>query len=271
MELAADAAAALARLRTSHARFDVAAIDLDMPGNIDGRPSVVLCRELAMAGIPAVLMVPFREYANAERWRRLGFAATLTKPVKQRELAACLTALLVRGASADPVAGEPVPSSASEAALLGTRRLLSVEDNATNQELAVGILELLGYREVAVAGDGRQAMEALGRADFDLVLMDCQLPEIDGYEATRRIRQGLSGVRNRRVPVIAMTANALAGDREDCLAAGMNDYIAKPVRARALGQILEKWLAAREVPRVGGERGQAAEKAGEAEDWVRTS
>jgi DNA-binding response OmpR family regulator len=73
------------------------------------------------------------------------------------------------------------------------------------------------------------------------------------------------------VPVIAMTANALAGDREDCLAAGMNDYIAKPVRARALGQILEKWLAAREVPRVGGERGQAAEKAGEAEDWVRTS
>jgi CheY-like chemotaxis protein/HPt (histidine-containing phosphotransfer) domain-containing protein len=125
-------------------------------------------------------------------------------------------------------------------------RLLVVEDNPTNQEVALGILGQMGYRAEAVP-DGLVALRALAKTDYDLVLMDCQMPELDGYECTRRIRQADTPVRNHRIPIVAMTAHAMSGDREKCLASGMDDYLTKPIHPGALREVLEKWLAGKSV------------------------
>jgi CheY-like chemotaxis protein len=120
-------------------------------------------------------------------------------------------------------------------------RLLVVEDDATNQEVAVRILEHLGYEGVEVVGDGKQALEALAGKDFDLVLMDCHLPYMDGYETCRQIRKLDSAVRNHDIPIIACTAAAMDSDRRKCFAAGMNGYVAKPLRFDALERAIEVW------------------------------
>ena len=124
---------------------------------------------------------------------------------------------------------------------LSATRILLAEDNITNQQVAVGILKKLGLRAEAVA-NGAEALKALETLPYDLVLMDVQMPEMDGLEATRRIRDPRSAVQNHDIPVIAMTANAMQGDRERCLEAGMNDYLSKPISPRALADVLEKWL-----------------------------
>jgi signal transduction histidine kinase/ActR/RegA family two-component response regulator len=131
--------------------------------------------------------------------------------------------------------------TASEGAPYARGRLLLVEDNVVNQRVAAHMLVRMGY-EVDIAEDGREALERLGRCCYDLVLMDCQMPQMDGFEATRRIRDPGSGVLDPAVPVVAMTANAFAEDRERCLAAGMNDFLAKPVDRRMLESMLAKWL-----------------------------
>jgi CheY-like chemotaxis protein/HPt (histidine-containing phosphotransfer) domain-containing protein len=115
------------------------------------------------------------------------------------------------------------------------------EDNISNQEVAVGILKKLGLRVESVA-NGAEAVKALETIPYDLVLMDVQMPEMDGLEATRQIRNPQSAVRNHQIPIIAMTAHAMKGDREKCLEAGMNDYVSKPVSAQALADVLDKWL-----------------------------
>ncbi len=138
---------------------------------------------------------------------------------------------------AQPVAlpAEPLP------AIQGARgRLLLVEDNVVNQKVAMRMLVKMGY-EVDLAEDGRQALDRLAAVRYDAVLMDCQMPEMDGYLATRHIRDSSSAVLDHDVPVIAMTANAFAEDRDQCIAAGMNDFLSKPVDRSTLAQILEKW------------------------------
>jgi CheY-like chemotaxis protein len=120
-------------------------------------------------------------------------------------------------------------------------RLLLVEDNFVNQRVAVYMLTKLGH-EVDVARHGRQAIDMLGKSDYALVLMDCQMPEMDGFEATRIIRDPASAVRNHEIPVIAMTANAFPDDRARALASGMNDFLAKPVDRAVLTVALSKWL-----------------------------
>jgi CheY-like chemotaxis protein/HPt (histidine-containing phosphotransfer) domain-containing protein len=120
-------------------------------------------------------------------------------------------------------------------------RILLAEDNITNQQVALGILKKLGLTADAVA-NGREAIEALRMLPYDLVLMDVQMPELDGLEATRQIRNPLSQVNNPRIPVIAMTAHAMQGDKNKCLEAGMNDYVTKPVNPQTLAGVLEKWL-----------------------------
>ena len=120
-------------------------------------------------------------------------------------------------------------------------RILLVEDNIINQQVAVGILRKLGLNADAVA-NGAEAIAALKMIPYDLVLMDCMMPEMDGYEATRLIRDPGFAILNHEMPIIAMTANAMQGDREKCLAAGMNDYVSKPVDANALAEALSKWL-----------------------------
>jgi PAS domain S-box-containing protein len=120
-------------------------------------------------------------------------------------------------------------------------RILLVEDNPINQKVAQAMLKKFGH-SVDMAVNGRKALEILRRVSYDLVLMDCQMPEMDGFEATRRIRKKIEGCLNPDVPIIAMTANAMEGDRERCLEAGMNDYLAKPVRTEQLGELLGRWL-----------------------------
>jgi CheY-like chemotaxis protein len=143
----------------------------------------------------------------------------------------------------DPTAPAPARAQARSAPrhhLTSRGRVLVVEDNPVNQKVAVLILEKLGYRP-DVAADGAEAVAAVQAVPYDLILMDCQMPGIDGYEATSQIRRA-EGPR-KRTPIIAMTAGAMEGDRERCLAAGMDDYLPKPVRPDDLGVALERWIA----------------------------
>jgi len=148
----------------------------------------------------------------------------------------------------------------------GSVRILLAEDNATNQQVALGILAKLGLSADAVA-NGLEAIEALKAIPYDLILMDVQMPEMDGHAATRAIRG--SSLERRDVPIVAMTAHAMQGDREACLAAGMNDYLSKPVDPQALAAALDKWLPKR-TARPGHESHEAAQSAavvaGQAED-----
>jgi CheY-like chemotaxis protein len=141
-------------------------------------------------------------------------------------------------AVAEPVAAPPVLGAAQ---LVAGRRLLLVEDNFVNQRVAVYMLTKLGH-QVDVAKHGREAIDMLGKSGYDLVLMDCQMPEMDGFEATRIIRDRSSAVLDHEIPVIAMTANAFPEHRARALACGMNDFLAKPVDRPVLASMLEKWL-----------------------------
>jgi len=123
-------------------------------------------------------------------------------------------------------------------------RVLLAEDNPTNQRVALRLLEKLGVRADAVA-NGLEALAALAAIPYDLVLMDCQMPELDGFETTRRVRDRGSAVLNHAVPIIALTAHAMKGDRERCLAAGMDDYLSKPIDPKAIASALERWLSPR--------------------------
>ena len=125
------------------------------------------------------------------------------------------------------------------ARLTGLKVLLA-EDNHINRKVALAILRRLGCESLAV-DTGQAAIEALSAQDFDVVLMDCQMPVMDGYLATRKIRAGEGHVRNPHIPIIAMTANAMSGDRDLCLQAGMSDYLSKPIRPQTLATMLERW------------------------------
>ena len=136
-------------------------------------------------------------------------------------------------------------------------RVLLAEDNITNQQVTLAILSKMGLRADVVA-NGREAVETLRTVPYDLVLMDVQMPEMDGLEATRAVRAGEGGTLNRAIPIIAVTAYAMLGDREECLKAGMDDYIAKPVTPAGLSALVKKWLGKREAdssqPRTAGSR-----------------
>ena len=119
-------------------------------------------------------------------------------------------------------------------------QILLVEDNLVNQKVALQQLKKLGY-SVAVANNGEEAIHKVNEQEYALILMDCQMPRVDGFEATRRIRQQ-EAIHGGRVPIVAMTANAMEGDRENCLNAGMDDYIPKPVRISQLSEVIGRWM-----------------------------
>ena len=184
----------------------------------------------------------------------MGFIGSTVKPVRQAQLRQVLAMALQSeesggngetgeskecGKARAPAALAAEPAAGATASLAGAR-ILVVEDNAVNRKVALRMLERLGVR-ADTAADGRQALAAIEEHAYDLVLMDCLMPEMDGYEATQALRIREEGT-GRRLPIVAMTANAMEGDRERCLAAGMDDYIPKPVRPETLRAVLERWL-----------------------------
>jgi len=176
--------------------------------------------------------------------------AALAKPVRRAELFEAIAAALGAADVPDrPDTARPAPNAMPETVGLHGSRVLLVEDNPVNQEVARGMLERMGVR-LAVAKDGHEALEHLGREEFDLVLMDCQMPGLDGYETTAEVRRlEESGSHRERMPIVALTADAVDGDRETCLAAGMDDYLAKPFTYAGLAQIVERWYLVRRTAR----------------------
>ena len=238
---AADAATALERLRSPEGSFDAAILDLEMPGTGGDGLAASIREDPALRNIPLLLLTPLSQTGSSDRWGALGFAGTVTKPAKAGDLAACLGAIFGAGAAQRRSEARPAESRSMHERRAEVRILL-VEDNAVNQAVALGILGNLGYR-ADIAADGTSALLALSQTQYDLVLMDCQLPDLDGYEATRLIRCAATAVLNHNVPIVAMTAHAMAGDREKCLASGMNDYVAKPISRATLEQAVERWTA----------------------------
>jgi len=223
--------------------FRIALLDSLMP-EMDGE---TLGRKIkAQQQSSDVLMVMLTsgpQRGDARRMHAAGFDAYLTKPVKQSELFDCLRTVTGRVQDSELT---PSPAPVTRHSLTEDRkrrvRILLAEDNTMNQKVALRILEVkLGYNADAVA-NGIEAIESLSRQDYDMVLMDCQMPEMDGYEAARSIRDPNSSVRDHNIPIIAMTANAMKGDREECYDAGMSDYVAKPIDVRKLAEAIERNL-----------------------------
>ncbi|MBC7368943.1 MAG: PAS domain S-box protein [Undibacterium sp.] len=232
-EAVADGATALARLRTQVALgepFHAVLLDWHMPG-MDGLALAVEIRAVAtLAALPLLMLSSAGALPDPAATSAINFAAFLTKPVRQAQLHRCLGRVLNRP---ELLMAFQAARTAAEGRGL---RLLVVEDNSANQLVARMLLTKLGHA-VDLAGDGQQALEQLARQGYDAVLMDCQMPRLDGYEATRRIRAGVVPGLNVRIPVIALTAYAMPGDREKCLKAGMDDYVTKPLRAAELREV----------------------------------
>ena len=234
--------------------FDVIFLDMQMPDMNGAELGQKLRQEPRFQHSKLVMMTSMAYRGDAQRFAELGFSAYFPKPVTTADIFAALNVVVEGGAALQNAAplvtshtlkelqqttAAPSPSPTTEA------RLLVVEDNHVNQMVITSILQEMGY-QVEVAENGCIALEMLlktpSQAAFKLVLMDCQMPEMDGYATTRAIRQGRAGVANTTLPIIAMTANVMQGDREKCLAAGMDDYLSKPVDIQDLRLKLNNWL-----------------------------
>jgi CheY-like chemotaxis protein len=220
--------------------FDVAIVDMMMPG-MDGAS---VTREIRADRTLRDIVVILLTSAGRSEVPVQGIDAELIKPVRASQLFDVLhTKLAERSARAEKALADlerGVPEAERQQA-----RVLVVEDNAANLKLTVRLVERLGYL-TDVAANGADAIGMIERMDYDAVLMDCQMPEMDGYEATKLIRKSETAARH--LPIVAMTADALSGDREKCLAAGMDDYISKPVKLHVVAAVLGRWLSKSTVP-----------------------
>jgi PAS domain S-box-containing protein len=237
--LADSATAGLTDIRAAAARglpFQTVILDHQMPGMTGLDLAAVLRADPTTNGLPIVLASSADLGSLHDKSALLSLDQILLKPIRQSALLDSLMTLLGRGR------GGPLPISASEPTSppLMSLKVLVAEDNAINQQVAVGLLAKLGHR-ADVADDGAEAVERVRRGEYDLILMDMQMPRTDGLDATRAIRA--LGPPKSDVIIIAMTANAMNGDRDLCLAQGMDDYISKPIDRRRLTQCLERWMA----------------------------
>jgi signal transduction histidine kinase/DNA-binding response OmpR family regulator len=246
-EFAGDAAGAIASLREAAAQrrpFDIALIDADMAAFESATLSEAFDHHAELKRIRRVVLGTIGAANQAESARDLGRLWRVAKPVRRAELLKVLT--VAAEASAEPQERPAIPASMTallDRKPLAGRRVLLAEDNQVNQQVALEMLGLLGA-EPRVAKTGREALAAFCSAPCDLVLMDCQMPDMDGFKATAAIRRHEAQLNLPRVPIVAVTANAVIGDRETCLAAGMDDYLSKPF---SLAQLLEtalRWLPA---------------------------
>ncbi|PCK03609.1 MAG: hybrid sensor histidine kinase/response regulator [Alteromonadaceae bacterium] len=238
--------------------FDIAFLDMQMPYMDGAQLGGLLADDARFTRMKLVMMTSMAHQGDAKYFQSLGFSAYFPKPATPSDLFDALRVITADGEAlrqAQPLltrhylksmtrSDEPMPAQ-SKAWPLNTRILLA-EDNQVNQEVARDILNDLGLTLVDVAANGVEVlaslMQAPSDAPYSLVLMDCQMPDMDGYEASLNIRDGGAGVVNKNIPIVAMTANAMAGDREKCIKAGMNDYLAKPIEPDLLAAKLHQWL-----------------------------
>jgi CheY-like chemotaxis protein len=246
----AQEALALMRQAAAEARpFEVALIDSLMPDCDGAELGRRIAEDRSLNSTRLILLTSAALREEADLFARLGFAGYLLKPIALQNLVDCLTMALSNGAEAWHMQSVPM---ITEAALQrqrpqAGRKILLAEDNPVNQKVATRLLEKLGY-QVAVARSGEQAVAEWRRGRFDLILMDCQMPQMDGYDATREIRR-LEG-NARRIPIVALTADAMSEVKDKCRAAGMDDYLTKPIDRKKLEDCLNGFLL-RSDPRDG--------------------
>ncbi|MBA4393679.1 MAG: hypothetical protein C0407_09020 [Desulfobacca sp.] len=243
---AVDARSALGKLHEAWKKgepFQVALLDMDIPDMNGEALGVWIKADSKLKSTVLIMITPLGLRGDAARLRKVGFAGFLSKPIRQSHLHFCLALALGRKKQPEETKSQGLITQHTIAdSVKSWIRILVAEDNPTNQAVAVGILKKLGY-QADVAANGLEAVRALQKITYDVVLMDCQMPEMDGFEATRAIREEDSAVLNPRIPIIALTAHALKGDREKCLNAGMDDYLTKPVSPQELEMALDRWLA----------------------------
>jgi len=191
----------------------------------------------AIKDMKLIMFTSIGKRGDGRRMSEIGFAAYLSKPLKQSQLYDCLITLLNDGSGEEGRKQLVTRHTIAEVRKLKLKILLA-EDNIVNQKVARKMLQKIGYQVDCVA-NGKEAVEAVKSISYDVVLMDCQMPEMDGYEATGKIRR--VEPEDQHIPIIALTANAMQGDREKCLDAGMDDYISKPVNATKLKEVIDKW------------------------------
>jgi CheY-like chemotaxis protein len=222
--------------------YEVAIIDFVMPG-MDG---LALCRAIVADPLlqkTKLVLITAHDAGEIRREAmRIGVAAYLAKPIRQSQLFNCLAVIAEATVRAEEDQAPPalVLQSAIPTLKSNGKPILLAEDNSTNQILAVAQLKKLGF-VADVVSNGRDAVDAFSTREYALILMDCHMPVMDGYESTAVIRK-LEQSKERKTPIVAMTANAMEGDRERCLSRGMDDYLPKPVRLESLRECIDRWL-----------------------------
>ena len=238
----ADEALALMRQASAAGRpYDAALLDHLMPDCDGAELGRIIVQDESINSTRLILLTSSGQRGDGQLFAHIGFAGYLLKPVTQRDLTECLILVLANTAQSWHLQSQPIITRhalRAQRALSGNRILLA-EDNPVNQKVAVRLLEKLDYR-VEVVADGRAAVAAWQGGNFDLILMDCQMPDMDGYAATREIRSLEEG--KRHIPIVALTAHAMKGDEEKCRAAGMDDYLTKPIDRIKLDACLNRLL-----------------------------
>jgi len=242
--------------------FDIAFLDMQMPTMDGAELGKKLSKDDRFSKMKLVMMTSMGHQGEARYFAELGFSAYFPKPATTSDLFDALSVVVDGGKAlqqAEPLVTKHYLKTLSRSDQqtlpkfkedsFGNTRILLVEDNHVNQLVATGILKQHGFKMVDVAANGLEAITSLQQAPEDMpysvVLMDCQMPEMDGYEASRQIRAGKADERNISIPIIAMTANAMQGDREKCLESGMNDYLAKPVEPGLMVEKILQWLSSK--------------------------
>jgi PAS domain S-box-containing protein len=229
--------------------FDLAILDMQMPGMDGLQLARMIKKDPRFAKMRVVMLTSVDRQEDPEALRETGVDAYLTKPVKQTQLFDCLSMVMSSDIETREIKSGlmalPEPSPGAAVTAPENLRILVAEDNPVNQKVALYQLQKLGYL-AEVVENGREALAALAKSRYDVVLMDCQMPELDGYEATRDLRAIEKGG-TRRTWIIAMTANSLEGDRQKCLDAGMDDYVSKPVKPEHLQAALSRFTGVRAV------------------------
>lgn len=243
-DLAVDGFDALDKLKkavNSSNPYQLVFVDYNMP-EMDGiELAQNILNDATIAFIPLLMLTSLGLPVQREKLDGFNIFGCLTKPVRQSKLYNAIISIL-KNTTTRQLIDPPEMSNPKKSMVVKNASILLAEDHPINQQVATHILKKLGYPHVHIVNNGIEAVYAFSKKHYDLILMDCQMPEMDGYAATKKIRQIETASNSARIPIIAMTAHALKGDKEHCLQVGMDDYIAKPVNIKGIEQILAHWL-----------------------------